>query len=76
MYYGCSLLRKIHQIELADTYIFRTTFCKDFNNVNFINIGSCPSMSNLCPAGLLNFAEQASGEAELGRRGDLSDQKT
>ena len=49
-------------------------FCKDFKNVNFVQIGTCTSTCKLCLAYLLNFAEQDS-LAELAHRGGLSDQK-
>ena len=56
---------------MADIFIFRTIFCKDFKSVNFVNVGPCSLMHVLCLACLLNFAEQASW-AEPARRGAWS----
>ena len=61
--------------EQAGGYIFCTVFHEDFKIVIFLKIGSCPSTPKLGLPCLLNFADQA-GWAKLGRRGDLSDQKT
>ena len=60
---------KKNSSDWAGWYIFRTTFRKDFKNVNLIKIGSCPSTRKLCLACLLNFAEQATWAEFAGRGG-------